>query len=532
MSNDDNKHSVQVDFESDAEKLEKKAIDQEAKLQLLIKQLEGYCNDESEYDDLRKFGKALQNGAKLTGTVVSGGYTNYSYKIHLDCVDDNEDVEDKNLAVFAKVAFPYALWAPSTDMHYDLSRVTTEFELMNRFSEELKITTGSDGNTKSPIPKPYVLIDIPACEEGTSPNMKIFVAEWVSPTDEQWGNQFIEGEIDTRVIDQCARTLSMINLADCDDNINQGFTDSMENITAGIIPLFLGVVERDTDKAVVYARDVLGPEKMDAIIKEWNIRSKKKDCLLHGDAHVFNMLVEHKPNVSQLSSFGPKGDFFLCDWEMAHMGTKGQDISNFLSFPVMSAYFLAARGHLDKADGIIQSLKQFWNTYKANLVEGLQEKKEESNGGKEGIDIDQYVTEVFYSAIGSFGFFSFIAFYCLNCFVEFLDTEGLTDEEKKEVLAVVGWTGLRSMEVGFLDTSAEQVFGDHDDERLSRMEFFFFGMIEKQIKQLSVSGQASRRPSRRRSSVLRESSRRVSDADSGFGKITRRLSSQIVVEEY
>ena len=261
---------------------EKKAIDQEAKLQILIKHLEGYCNEESEHDDLRKLGKALHNGATLTGTVLSGGYTNYSYKIHLDSTDNNEHVYDKNLAVFAKVAFPYALWAPSTDIHYDLSRVTTEFELMTRFSEELKITTVSGGKAKSSVPKPYVLIDIPA--DGASPNMKIFVADWVSPTDEQWGNQFIEGEVDNRVIDQCANTLSMINLADFDDNVNQGFNDSIENISAGLVPLILGVAERDSDKAVVYARDVLGPEKMDAIVKGWTVSNKKKDCLVHGDA--------------------------------------------------------------------------------------------------------------------------------------------------------------------------------------------------------------------------------------------------------
>lgn len=243
------------------------------------------------------------------------------------------------------------------------------------------------------------------------------------------------------------------------------------------------------------------------------------------------MLVERKPNISQMSSFGPEGDFFLCDWEMAHVGTKGQDIGNFLSFPVMSACFLAAHGHSDKADDIIQSLKKFWNTYEMKLVEGLQKKQAESSGDDDAIDIDQYLTEVFHSAIGYFGFFSFVAFYCLNCFVECIDTEGLTDEEEKAVMGVVGWTGLRFMEVGFLDTSAAQVFGGNDHERLSKMESFFFGMIEKQINQLSVSRRGNRGPSRRRSSILRESSRRVSDSESGFGKIARRLSSQIVIEE-
>ena len=243
------------------------------------------------------------------------------------------------------------------------------------------------------------------------------------------------------------------------------------------------------------------------------------------------MLVERKPSTSQLSKFGPEGDYFLCDWEMSHMGPKGQDVSNFISFPFMSACFLAARSHLDKSDGILRCLRQFWNTYKETLVAGLRKKNTESNG-EDDIDIDRYLTEVLHSAIGYFGFFSIIAFYLLGCFVEFIETDGLTEEEIKTVMGTVGWTGLRSMEVGYLDASAEQAFGDKDHGRLSRMESFFFGMIEREVKQLSVSLQDSQRQSRRRSSMLRESSRRVSDAESGFGKVVRRLSSQIVVEEY
>ena len=265
------------DDEYDAEEVEKKDIDQKQKLQLLTQRLESYCNDESEYDAFRKFGMAIRDGTKLTGTVLSGGYTNYSYKIHLEKNGDDEDDNCKEeLAVFAKIAFPYALWSPDTSVHYDLTRVTAEFELMKRFSEELKTTK------TSPIPTPYVLIDIPAAEDGSSPNMRIFVAEWVT-ADEQWGNQYIEGEIDERVVDECARTVARINLADCDKETNQGYCDSMKTIAAGFDDLFVNVVDKDDDKAVIYARDVLGRDKMIEIMKEWHIASNKKECLLHGD---------------------------------------------------------------------------------------------------------------------------------------------------------------------------------------------------------------------------------------------------------
>merc|ERR1712218_485448 len=208
-----------------------------------------------------------------------------------------------------------------------------------------------------------------------------------------------------------------------------------------------------------------------------------------------------------------------------------RDVTSVISFPVMSACFLAARGHEDKADAILHSLRQFWNTYKRQLDEGLQKKQRGSNDGDGIMDIEQYLTEVFHSAIACFGYVSFMSYYVLGSFLEYNETEGLTDEEEKMVMGVVGWIGLRSMEVGFLDASADQAFGNHDSERLTRMESFFFGMLENEIKQLFVSRKGNRRPSRRRSSLLRESSRRVSDSDSGLGKIVRRLSQQAMIEE-
>lgn len=244
------------------------------------------------------------------------------------------------------------------------------------------------------------------------------------------------------------------------------------------------------------------------------------------------MLVERKPNPFQLtSSFGPKGDYFLCDWEMAHKGHKGRDVSNFLSFPVMSACFMAARGYKDKADDIIDSLKHFWATYKLVLIEGLRKKQQGGSKDDDVLHIDQYLEEVFQSSIAFFGYFSFVAFYCLGCIIEYNETEGLTEEEEKHTMGVMGWIGLRTMEVGFLESSAEQVFGDHDSQRLFRMESFFFETIEQEIDELFETRRRTRRRSRRRSSMLRESSRRVSDSESGFGRMVRRLSQQVSIGE-
>jgi thiamine kinase-like enzyme len=52
---------------------------------------------------------------------------------------------------------------------------------------------------------------------------------------------------------------------------------------------------------------------MDAQIARYH----ERDCLIHGDSHVFNILVEAKPSIEELEDFGPNGTMVLCDWEMA-----------------------------------------------------------------------------------------------------------------------------------------------------------------------------------------------------------------------
>ena len=96
-----------------------------------------------------------------------------------------------------------------------------------------------------------MLIDIPSAEDDESPPMIFFVAEWVAPTDEQWGNQYIGGEIDPRVVDQCARILATINLADCDDDINQGYVELFANIAMGFDALLLGILDKDEEDQAV-----------------------------------------------------------------------------------------------------------------------------------------------------------------------------------------------------------------------------------------------------------------------------------------
>ena len=55
----------------------------------------------SDHEILQQINTALNNGSRLEAVVLSGGYTNYSYKVYVK--------EQPKLCVFAKLSFEYAL---------------------------------------------------------------------------------------------------------------------------------------------------------------------------------------------------------------------------------------------------------------------------------------------------------------------------------------------------------------------------------------------------------------------------------------
>lgn len=83
-----------------------------------------YCmNDDSEHDDLREIARSLKDGDNLAGHILSGGLTNYSYKIYLK--------NRPSVCLFAKIGFSYALLDRGKDLGLD--RLTTEFDMMKQF---------------------------------------------------------------------------------------------------------------------------------------------------------------------------------------------------------------------------------------------------------------------------------------------------------------------------------------------------------------------------------------------------------------
>jgi hypothetical protein len=147
------------------------AKDREEKKKLVVDTISSYCVNSARFEDLRLMGEAIEAGDRLVAKILTGGWCNFSYRIHLDGNPERQ--------VYAKLAFSRALWNPDPDAHYDLKRIDNEFQMMELYH---RLHPGC-------VAIPYLCTDVD--------NMKLLVTQW-SPSDEQFANQFIDGVVDLR----------------------------------------------------------------------------------------------------------------------------------------------------------------------------------------------------------------------------------------------------------------------------------------------------------------------------------------------
>ena len=152
--------------------------EQEEKKQVVIDAIKGICTEDSKFLDLRSIGAALKtnDNEDLVAVIISGGKTNFSYKIHLK--------SDPAKALYAKIAFNYALWNPDRSKRYDLVRMDNEYWIMTHFATLMGCP---ETGLKAPIATPYAILDL-------NENAKLMVTQWAT-ADEQFCNQFIEGQV-------------------------------------------------------------------------------------------------------------------------------------------------------------------------------------------------------------------------------------------------------------------------------------------------------------------------------------------------
>jgi len=278
-----------------------------------------------------------------------GGATNFSYKV---CLRYDPDPD---LALFAKLSFPYALWNPDPNVLYDLERTENEYAIMNRVSEMMD---------DAPIATPYLCVDV-------QHNMKLLVTEW-SKSDEQWATQFIDGVVDNRVVPKIARTLALLHLADFDPEFNTNVRPCMLTLFPAMSAKLreLNSLPAGEGGRVAVLAKSYGQDLCDEIVDRNVANYNDRNCLVHSDPQAFNILVERKPDASSPERFGPTGDVVLCDWEMAFAGPIGRDIGLAWVMPVSCLLAHATRGRANFVeDSFLRIIAELWAEYSKVLVE-------------------------------------------------------------------------------------------------------------------------------------------------------------------
>jgi len=470
---------------------EEYAADQRAKNALVTATLTEKCASSSTTVPIfQKIHHAIKanDGSEIKATVLSGGVTNYSYKISV--------TNHPNLNLFAKLSFEYMAWNPdrSPDAVFDLKRTSNEYDIMKLVS---KIKPEC-------VVAPLALYDI----EHEGQRMKLLVTEWAT-TDEQIANQFIEGSVDIRVASKLADALAAIHTM---TDINPNHNDQAKVFVVGMMGAVVDYVKETCistspkDRTEQYMVDTGEHIMMKMSKTQQSDYCNNRDCLQHGDSHVFNILVEAKPSIDKLEAFGPNGTVVLCDWEMAFVGPKGVDVGVLMSYPIMCQIVHALNGHTDSVESINAFIIAFLDNYEERMAEAGKSPEEIS-------DIMRYV-------VGWCGCFLFQVFYRLQAF---MDTLPVNSEEDRELVRdSTGVLGLKLTRLCYDDDFFAKG-GSAMDVRQK-----FMSLVEEEMTGTSQSRLASeRRMQSRKSSMLRVNNRRVSDAAMTLGLSRRDYSAYL-----
>lgn len=439
----------------------------------LVKQVFAEKAASSSVELFQKIDHACKEGGKIEAIVLSGGYTNYSYKLFVPGQPD--------LVVFAKLSFEFALWNPDKNAHYDLQRTVNEYEIMSTMAEK----------TPDCVVAPLACFDI----EDEGQKMKLLVTEW-SKADEQLCNQFIDGAVDARIAPKLASTLATLHTMDFDPDFNEQVKPCMLSLFDQMIDYVKKTCEemkpRDRTEAHMV---ILGSELMLKIVEANLADYNTRDCLIHSDAHVFNIIVEAKPSIEELENFGPNGNFVLVDWEMCMAGPKGRDVGLVLSFPIGCMIAHALSGHLDANESINAFIVSLLDSYVACMSEAGKTPEE--------------VSSIIRNLCGWTGWFQFLAFYHLDVQNNFFPCE--TEYERKYVQNAMGVLGLKLLRLSY-DT--DYFPEGATTEQVKKM---FLSLVEEEVTETAHERykQRSRRQPRK-SSMLRAANRRVSDAMLNF----------------
>eukprot|EP00986_Skeletonema_menzelii_P001113 scaffold304_cov80-Skeletonema_menzelii.AAC.7 len=406
----------------------------------------------------------------IEAIVLSGGYTNYSYKIFVP--------DQPHLCLFAKLTFERAVWNPDKDALYDLQRTVNEYEMISTFS---KIKPDC-------VVAPLALWDV----EHEGQKMKLLVTMW-SKADEQFSNQFIDGSIDPRAAPKVANALAAINsMKDYDPHFNEqvkSYLDpSFQQLRSSVEDLCLK--SKPQSRTEHYCAK-MGTDVLLKVLDANHADFKRNECLIHSDSHAFNILVEAKPDEQDLDLFAPDGTIILCDFEMTSVGPFGRDAGYVLSWPLACMVAHAIKNTESNANiQIRRFIETFLKCYLSEMSCGRTAEE---------------MAYMYRRCFGWAGLFMVAVFYSSEGFIG--EAPGAENKEAREYIRdSMGVLGLKLVRLCY-DT-------DYVPERTSLTDLtaLFNALVDEELTQAYALSTPKRRVQPRKSSLLRISNRRISDA--------------------
>mmetsp|Transcript_46830 Transcript_46830/g.52194 ORF Transcript_46830/g.52194 Transcript_46830/m.52194 type:complete len:685 (+) Transcript_46830:164-2218(+) len=332
-------------------------------------------------------------------------------------------------------------------------------------------------------------------------NMKLLVTQFApNGLEEQFANYFIDGGvIDTKFAVKLANSLSSLhNISSLDSQLGYNvdfnkemkpFFKSLTNIIESIFNSFFEIetnIESETNddeekrkegktkgevkqevalddsnsnrnrnSAVSKVGISIGKKQLDQVLIRYRESLNRTDCYIHGDCHLFNMLVEPAPTMeSIIQSFrddtdveyndnsgnnknDTDGNIALIDWEMSTVGPIGKDIGSFYAFPLACVFAHAINGdYTGSGQSILKFLDILWKEYTTSIL---------LPPGKKGVDS---IDDIYHQLLGYCGV-STIAYSFLGFHLEYLPIDRNRTDNLRRIKESLGIIGLKFMNIGF-----------------------------------------------------------------------------------
>ena len=343
-----------------------------SKRRLVLHAVRVHCVPLSPIKIFHTMAVALEDGDDLDIEAIPSSGPNYSYRVSLRL--------DANVAVYAKLAKDKAA----------SRRIENEF----RITHDLL-----SGLPEALIVKPFFCDTL---ENG----LTLLVTEY-KPAREPWAYQFLEGDVDRQAVCDLATTIAQLHSA---KGYGQNFINSkvvssdefimLESKERLLTKLDDAQDHQDQTSPMGKMLQDVGREAclkiMDSAVKNF----KSRECLIHNDLNVYNILTDKRSFLGYRQRDGEGRGACICDFELATVGPIGRDVGTLFGWPIAFCLWHANQGREEAAAEILAAIEYFWKQYSSALreVDGRDETS---------------LTEVLRNVLGWSGWFLCIGI-CLN----------------------------------------------------------------------------------------------------------------------